>query len=69
MRYGHFQFVVMPFDLTNAHFALISLMNKIFQLYLDRFVIMFIDDILVYSGSCDDNDQYLWIVLKTLREK
>ena len=49
--YGHNEFVVMPFDLSNAPAAFMNLMNRVFRAYLDRFVIVFIDDILVYSKS------------------
>ena len=68
-RYGQYEFPVMPFCFTNAPTAFMDLMNRVFQPYLDRFVIIFIDDILVYSGSSEEHSEHMRIVLQTLRER
>ncbi|KAA3483482.1 DNA/RNA polymerases superfamily protein [Gossypium australe] len=67
-RYGHYEFMVMPFGLTNAPAAFMD-MNRVFQPYLNRFVVVFIDDIMVYSGSEEEHNSHLRVVLQILREK
>ena len=68
-RYGHYEFLVMQFGLTNAPAAFMDLMNRVFRPYVDKFLVVFIDDILVYSKDAQEHEQHLKIVLQTLREK
>ncbi|XP_052726148.1 uncharacterized protein LOC108322100 [Vigna angularis] len=68
-RYGHYEYVVMPFGVTNAPTLFMDYMNRIFQLFLDKFVVVFIDDILIYSKSREEHDGHLRVVLEILREK
>ena len=67
-RYGHFEFTVMPFGLTNGPTALMDLMHRVFQPYLDQFVVVFMDDILIYSHSEREHENHLRIVLQLLRD-
>ena len=62
-RYGHYEFFVIPFGLMNAPIAFMDLINFIFHLYLDRFMVVFVDDILIYSPSVESHEEHLRIVL------
>ena len=69
MRYGHYEFLVMPFGLTNTPTTFMDLMNMMFHEYLDRFVIVSIDDILIFSKSMEEHEEHLRIIFQILREK
>ena len=62
-HYGHYEFVLLPFGLTNAPAAFMDFMNMVFRDYIDKFIMVFIDDILIYSRSKEEHVQYLRITL------
>ncbi|GJR54907.1 putative reverse transcriptase domain-containing protein [Tanacetum coccineum] len=68
-RYGHFEFTVMPFGLTNAPAVFMDLMNRVFKPYLDKFLIVFIEDILIYSKTREEHEAHLGLVLELLKKK
>nr|GEZ60356.1 reverse transcriptase [Tanacetum cinerariifolium] len=68
-RYGHFKFQVMPFGLTNAPVVFMDLMNRVCKPYLDKFIIVFIDDIFVYSKEENEHEKHLKIILELLKKE
>jgi hypothetical protein len=67
-RYGLYKYMVMSFGLTNSPAYFMYLMNKVFMVYLDKFVVVFIDDILVFSKNEEEHEEHLRLVLQKLRE-
>ncbi|GKA00329.1 putative reverse transcriptase domain-containing protein [Tanacetum coccineum] len=68
-RYGHYKFQVMPFGLTNALAVFMDLMNRVCKPYLDKFVIVFIDDILIYSKNKQEHEEHLKLILELLKKE
>ena len=67
-RYGHFEFTVMSFELTNAPTTFMNLMHRVFQPYLDQFVVVFVGDILIYFQYEEEHEDHLRVVLQLLRD-
>ena len=68
-RHNHYELLVMSFGLTSAQAVFMALMNQVYEIYIDKFMIVFIDDILVYAKSQEEHEQHLRLVLERLKEK
>jgi hypothetical protein len=68
MRYGMYEYIVMSFGLINTPALFMYLMNSVFMEELDKFVVIFIDDILIYSKSMEEHEEHLWVMLQRLRD-
>nr|GEY72018.1 putative reverse transcriptase domain, ribonuclease H-like domain, aspartic peptidase domain protein [Tanacetum cinerariifolium] len=68
-RYGHFEFTIMPFGLTNTPAIFMDLINRVYKPYFDKFVIVFIDDILIYSNSEEEHEVHLKVILNLLKKE
>jgi hypothetical protein len=68
MRYGHYEFTMVPFGFSNAPVVFMCLMNGIFIDYIDKFIIVFLDDVLIYSKYEEEHEQHLRMVLQVLRD-
>ena len=68
-RYGHYEFLVMSFGLTNAPAVFMDTMNRVFHDYLDQFIVVFINDILIYSKTSKEHEEHLWKALERLRRE
>nr|KYP38781.1 Transposon Ty3-I Gag-Pol polyprotein [Cajanus cajan] len=68
-RYGHYEYQVMPFGVTNAPTVFMDYMNRIFRPYLDHFIVVFIDDILIYSRTHEEHEEHLQTILQILKDK
>jgi hypothetical protein len=67
-RYGQYEFTIVSFGLTNAPAYFMNMMSKVFMDELDKFMVVFIDDILVYSSTIEEHEQHLRVVLEKLRQ-
>lgn len=67
--YGHYEFLVMPFGLTNAPMLFMDLLNRVFKKFFDHFLVVFIDDILIFSKLIEEHEDHLRLTLDLLRKE